>query len=273
MTGGKAVNELGELMEQAWSSMEELCSQLDPRDWALATDCPGWSVKDQLAHICALESRALGRPQPAAGPKKAEHTRNELGEMNEGDLEARRSMSPEELLAEYRDVTSERSKVLASWTDEEWTQEGQGVLGAAPREQIIRIRIVDVFTHEQDIRVATGRPGHMTGGVARLVYEQMAGALGFVLVKRAAADEGQTAVFEIGRPGETIAFGVTGGRGKKLDELPTDPSVRLAMDAETFLRLTGGRWSPERVEQEGRVHIAGDVDLGRRILAGLNVTP
>ena len=267
------MNELGELMEQSWSSMEELCSQLDPDDWARPTDCPGWSVKDQLAHICALESRALGRPQPSAGPKRTEHTRNELGELNEGDLEARRSQSPEELLAEYRDVTAERAKVLASWTDEDWTQEGQGVLGAAPRDQIIRIRIVDVFTHEQDIRVATGRPGHMTGGVARLVYEQMARTLGFVLVKRARANEGQTAVFEIGRPGETFAFGVVDGRGRRLDELPADPTVRLSMDAETFLRLAGGRWSPERVEQEGRVRIAGDHDLGRQILAGLNVTP
>lgn len=267
------MNRIGELMEQAWSSMEELCSQLDPEDWSKPTDCPGWDVKDQLAHTCALESRALGRPQPSAGPRKADHTRNELGEMNEGDLDARRSMSPEQLLDEYRELTAERSKVLASWSDEEWTQEGQGVLGAAPREQIIRIRIFDVFTHEQDIRVATGRPGHLNGEVARLAYEQMAAALGFVLVKKAQSSEGQTAVFEIGAPGETIAYRVVNGRGTRIDEIPPDPTVRLAMDAETFLRLVAGRWPPDRVEQEGRVRITGDEDLGRRIVAGLNVTP
>lgn len=267
------MNRIGELMEQAWSSMEELCSQLDPGDWSKPTDCPGWDVKDQLAHICALESRALGRPQPSEGPRKADHTRNELGEMNEGDLDARRSMSPEQLLDEYRDVTAERAKVLASWSDEEWKQEGRGVLGTAPREQIIRVRIFDVFTHEQDIRVATGRPGHMNGGVARLAYEQMAAALGFVLVKKAQSSEGQTAVFEIGPPGETIAYRVVNGRGTKVEEIPAHPTVRLAMEAETFLRLVAGRWSPERVHQEGRVRITGDEDLGRRIVAGLNVTP
>ncbi|MGH2794392.1 MAG: maleylpyruvate isomerase family mycothiol-dependent enzyme [Actinomycetota bacterium] len=265
--------ELGELMEQAWSSMEELCSQLGPSDWDLPTDCPGWNVKDQLAHICALESRALGREQPASGPRKAGHTRNELGELNEGDLEARRGLSPEELLAEYRDVTAERGTILASWTDEDWKSEGKGVLGTAPRDQIIRIRIVDVFTHEQDIRVATAKPGHLSGGVARLVFEQVVGTLGYVLVKRAGATEGQTAVFEIGPPGETFAYTVTGGRGTKLDQIPQDPAVRLAMDAETFLRLYAGRWSVERVEQEGRVRIAGDHDLARRIMAGMNVTP
>ena len=161
---------IGELMEQAWSSMEELCSQLGPEDWDLPTACPGWSVKDQLAHVASLESRALGRPQPSEGPRKAPHVKNELGELNEGDLEARRSMSPEELLDEYRDVTRERGKVIASWSDEEWTEEGQGVLGKAPRDRIIRIRILDVFTHEQDIRAAVGqaRPHERRRRAARL---------------------------------------------------------------------------------------------------------
>ncbi len=261
-----------ELMEQEWSSMEELCSQLEASDWDLPTDCPGWSVKDQLAHVVSLESRALGRPQPAA-PRKAPHTRNELGELNEGDLYARRSMTPEQLLAEYRDVTAERGKVLASWSDSDWTDVGQGVLGKAPRETIIRIRIVDVFTHEQDIRVATGKPGHLGGGVARAVFRQMESALGFVLVKKAQATEGQTVVFEIGAPGETFAYGVVGGRGTRVDTLPPDPTVRLAMDGESFLRLTAGRWTPERVEQEGRLRVVGDRELAGRILTGLNVTP
>jgi uncharacterized protein (TIGR03083 family) len=263
---------LGELMEQAWSSMEELCSQLGPEDWDLPTDCPGWTVKDQLAHVIALESRALGRPQ-SAGPVKAPHTKNELGELNEGDLEARRGMTPEQLLDEYREVTAERGKVLASWSDADWTAEGQGVLGTAPRDQIIRIRIFDVFTHEQDIRVATGRPGHVNGEVARLVYEQTIGTLGFVLVKRAQATEGQTVVFEIGPPGETTAFGVVNGRGTKLDAIPVDPTASLATDAETFLRLAAGRLSPDHAERDGRLRIAGDRDLANRVLTGLNFAP
>ena len=264
---------IGELMEQAWSSMEELCSQLGPDDWDLPTDCPGWTVKDQLAHVCAIESRALGRPQPSKGPQKAPHVKNELGELNEGDLEARRSMSPEDLLDEYRDVTAERGKMLASWSDAEWTEVGRGVLGQAPRDQIVRIRIVDVFTHEQDIRAATGRPGHMNGGVARLVYEQMAGALGFVLVKRAQASEGQTVVFEVGSPGETFAYGVTGGRGAKLELIPADPTARVSMDGETFLRLSAGRVTPEDAEDAQRLRVTGDRDLAVRVLSGMNVTP
>jgi uncharacterized protein (TIGR03083 family) len=264
---------IGELMEQAWSSMEELCSQLGPDDWDLPTACPGWTVKDQLAHVASLESRALGRPQPSEGPLKAPHVKNELGELNEGDLEARRSMSPEELLDEYREVTGERGKVIASWSDEEWTEEGQGVLGKAPRDQIIRIRILDVFTHEQDVRAATGKPGHMNGGVARLVFEQIAGTLGFVLVKRAQASEGQTVVFEVGPPGETFAYGVTGGRGTKLEQIPADPTARVSMDGEAFLRLGTGRLTPDEAEVGGRLRVTGDRDLAVRVLTAMNFTP
>ena len=263
----------GELMEQAWSSFEEVCSHLEAREWALPTDCPGWDVKDQLAHVCALEALALGRPAAPDTTIDAPHVKNDLGQINERELEARRTTSPERLLYEYRDVTGERSKVLASWTAEEWDQEGQGVLGTAQRRRIIGIRIVDVFTHEQDIRVATGKPGHMNGDVARFVYKNFADAAGFVLAKRAQATEGQTVVFEVGPPGATFAYGMKDGRGVSLDPLPSDPTVRVSMDAETFLRLATGRWSVDRVEQEGRVGIVGDLDLGRRILAGLNVTP
>lgn len=267
------MSDLGKLMEQAWSSMEEVCSQLSPDQWDLSTDCPGWTVKDQLAHIAAIEAIALGRPPSGGDPVQAPHVRNDLGALNERELEARRPLLPEQILDEYRDVTAERSKVISGWSDAEWIEEGQGVLGKAPRERIISIRIVDVFTHEQDVRTATGNAGHLSGGVAKLVYDSMAGAMGFVFAKNAKATEGQTVVFEIGPPGETFAIGMAGGRGVRLDPIPADPTVRLAMDFETFLRLSAGRWSPEHLEKEGRLRVSGDRDLAGRILSGMNVMP
>jgi uncharacterized protein (TIGR03083 family) len=261
---------LAELMEQAWSSMEEVCAQLSPEEWALATDCPGWTVKDQLAHIVAIESLLLGRPPAPGGPLRAPHVRNDIGAVNEREIEARRSRSPEELLAEYREVTAERARALAAWDD--WDAEDLGPLGRAPRREIVAKRIVDVFTHEQDVRVATGRPGHLNGEVARLVLGRMRDAMGYVLARRARAAEGETAVFEVGPPGEAFAVAMRDGRGV-LVETPTEPAVRLAMDAEAFLRLTAGRWTPGPLEAEGRLRVAGDRGLADRILAGINIMP
>jgi uncharacterized protein (TIGR03083 family) len=263
-------HELAQLMEQSWSSFEEVCSQLDPPEWELPTDCPGWTVKDQLSHINAIESIALGRRAPGE-PIWAPHVRNDLGAMNELEIEHRRSRTPAELLDELREVTGERGKVIASWTDDEWKQEGQGVLGVAPREKIIGVRVTDVFTHEQDVRVATGRPGHLGGDVARFVYGEMVKAMGYALVKRAKATEGQSVLFEIGPPGGSFAVVVKDGRGVPLEPLPDDPTVTLAMDFETFLRLTVGRWSPKRLIDEGRLRVSGDPGLAERMPAGINI--
>lgn len=266
-------HEFAQLMEQAWSSFEEVCTQLDPGEWELPTDCPGWSVKDQLAHICGIESGLLGRPHPEGDLMKAPHVRNEMGAINEREILARRNRSVDELLDELRDTTAERGKVLASWTDQEWNEDAQGALGVAPRTRIIGIRVVDVFTHEQDIRVATGRPGHLNGDVARFVYAQMAGAMPFAVAKRAQAADGQSVVFAIAPPGETFAVAIQGTRGARLHEPPAQPTAGLATDFEAFLRLTGGRWSPQRLVQEGRLQATGDRDLADRVLTGMNITP
>ena len=265
--------ELAQLMEQAWSSMEEVCSQLTPEEWDLPTDCPGWSVRDQVAHIDAIEARRLGRPAAPGDPIQAPHVRNDFGARNERDIEHRRGRTTDELMDEYRDVTAERAKFLYGLSEEEWAAETDGVAGRAPMAEVIKIRILDVFYHEQDIRVATARPGHMKGDVARFVFERMAAAMPFVVGKRAATSEGQSVVFEVGSPGETFAIGMSGGRGGPLPEMPKEPTVRLSMDCETFLRLAGGRWAPKRIEAQGRLHILGDRDLADRILANMAITP
>ena len=263
---------LADLMEQAWSSMEEVASQLEPREWDLPTDCPGWTVRDQVAHITGIESRRLGRPDPG-DPLQAAHVRNDLGARNERQIENRRGDSPEGLLSEYRDVTTERAKFLRGLSDEEWVAEAEGPMGKGPTSEVIKIRILDVFYHDQDMRVATGRPGGMHGDVARFVFERMASAMPFVVAKRAQAADGQTVTFDIGEPGETFTIGVQDGRGGPLADRPDAPTVGLQMDCETFLRLCGGRWDPAKVESDGRLSVAGDRALADRILSNMAVTP
>jgi uncharacterized protein (TIGR03083 family) len=264
---------LAQLMEQAWSSMEEVSSQLTPEEWDLPTDCPTWRVRDQIAHTNGIEAIRLGRPHAPGDPIKAPHVRNEMGERNEREIEARRDRTPSQLMEEFRDVTAERAKFLAGLSDEDWAAETEGVFGRAPMAEVIKVRILDVFFHEQDIRVATARPGHMKGDVARFVFERMASAMPFVVGKRAGSADGQSVVFEVSAPGETFSIGMSGGRGEPLPEMPKAPTVRLSMDCETFLRLCGGRWTSQRAEEEGRLHVVGDRDLAGRVLSNMAVTP
>src|SRR5437588_725275 len=52
-------------LADVWDSMLRLGAGLDEDQWKLPTDCPGWSVQDNLAHILGIESVILGRPEPA----------------------------------------------------------------------------------------------------------------------------------------------------------------------------------------------------------------
>jgi len=59
------------------------------------------------------------------------------------------------------------------------------------------------------------------------------------------------------------------GRGERLSDVPGEPTVRLRMDREAFIRLAGGRCEPE----PGTVEVEGDRDLGQRLLDALATTP
>lgn len=48
-------------LAQVWASIVTACAQLETDHWDRATDCPGWTVKDQLSHLIGIEhSRGAG---------------------------------------------------------------------------------------------------------------------------------------------------------------------------------------------------------------------
>ena len=75
--------EVVDKMEGVWRSIEGLSETPTEDDWKTATDCPGWSVQDQLSHLVGTENRLLGRPEPEHTPSDLSHVKNEIGERNE----------------------------------------------------------------------------------------------------------------------------------------------------------------------------------------------
>ena len=43
-----------------FTSLSELGAQLTEAQWKLPSDCPGWTVQDNLSHIVAYESAESG---------------------------------------------------------------------------------------------------------------------------------------------------------------------------------------------------------------------
>ena len=56
-------------LADTWSALAALGRQLEPAEWELPTECPGWQVRDHCAHVVGTESALLGMSarRPAVG--------------------------------------------------------------------------------------------------------------------------------------------------------------------------------------------------------------
>ncbi|MFN8034364.1 MAG: maleylpyruvate isomerase family mycothiol-dependent enzyme [Acidimicrobiia bacterium] len=264
--------ELVNAQEEVWDSIIELCRDLDAPQWQTMTDCPGWSVQDNVAHLIAIESMLLGRPTPDHVAPDAPHVKNDVGKFNEVWVDFYRSRTGPEVLDEFRTVTDERRAILRGYSEADFAAESWTPMGPGTVRDLLPFRIFDAWVHEQDMRRALGRPGSLEDAGAGIAMDRIAGAVGYVVGKKAGAPDGTTVVLQVrGARGRVMAVEVVGGRGNQLTEPPPDPTVRITTDVETFIALGCGRWAAEQAIDDGRVTFAGDADLGGAIVAALNV--
>jgi uncharacterized protein (TIGR03083 family) len=264
--------ELVEMQGEVWASIEALGAQLDEAGWATPTECPGWTVQDNLVHVTAIESLILERPLPTKEPPDPlPHVKNDTGKANERWVEARRSWTGAEAFAEFRAVTGERIASLraldeAGFGADSWTPMGPGTV-----RQLLGFRIFDSWVHEQDMRRAVGHPGDLDSAAAAEALTMMCDVMPYVVGKKVGAQDGCTVVFMLTGPlTRSFAVGVVDGRARPLDDLPDPPTVQLTMDTETFTRLACGRFDPAESLVTGGVAIEGDVELGGQIVHQLN---
>ncbi len=261
-----------DLMERVWRSIDSLCSPLTEAQWKTPTDCPGWSVQDQVSHLVGAESNILGNPMPDHTPKETGHVKNDVGQSNEVVVDYRRSWPGLKVLEEFRDLTGRRLELLRNMTDEEFAAETQTPIGPGTVAEFVRIRIFDAWVHEQDMRRALNMPGELEGPVAAHAVGRVARAMPFVVARKAQAKDGVTVVFDITGPaGRLVPVGVEGGRGSELDSEPSSPAIKVTFDVETFACLGCGRLDPNQALRSGRVTIAGDTILGETIVKQMNI--
>ncbi len=254
-------------LEATWASLTELLSSLSDAEWKTPTGCPGWNVQDNVTHLVDYEARALGRPAPAHEPRDLSHTKNALGQSNEIGVDHRRDWSGEQVLAELSEVTSARLAQLHTLRPADLAREMVTPAGPGTLADMLTLRVMDTWSHEQDIRRAVRRPGHETGPAATEAVTYFARFLPLVVGKRAAAPDGSTVVFDIGAV-HHCAVEVVAGRARFTDADPAPPTVALSMPVSTFAALVGGR-----SDAPDDVVVQGDVALGRAIVAQLGFMP
>lgn len=260
-----------EVWWQAVNDFLDLLESVPEEQWGTPTDLAGWDVRAVASHTAHLESILAGGPEETAEVGEPPHVTGLMGLYTEIGVVNRRESSADAIITEIRTAATKRHTALL----EDPPTDGDGspptIFGGVPWSwrTLLRNRPLDVWMHEQDVRRAVGRPGGMDTAPARHTAEYLAESLGYVLVKKVGAPAGTTLVLEMAGSAP-FAFVVNdAGRGERLPEPPTDPTVTLRMDRESFIRLAGGR----RDAEPGAVSVEGDQDLGARVVASLATTP
>ncbi|GAA1539154.1 maleylpyruvate isomerase family mycothiol-dependent enzyme [Actinomadura kijaniata] len=256
--------------EQTMRSTLALAEDLTGRDWERATECPGWNVRDVFSHLVGIEMTLLGE-DPAPGhvlPADLPHVRNEMGRGLEAAVDARRSRSGPEVLAELREVVGRRLAELPG------IDPGRPAVAPTGREmpyaELMGLRAFDCWVHEQDVRRAVGRPGNLDAPATDCVRRVLLPGLPVIVAKRAGAAPGRSVTFEVTGPVAFTEHVLVGddGRAARVGSLEGGPTAVVRTDWESFVRLLAGRCGPADVTVEA----SGDRALADRVLAHMGIT-
>jgi uncharacterized protein (TIGR03083 family) len=261
-----------DMLADEWKAISELCWPLTDAQWDRASDLPGWSVKDNVAHMIGTERMLAGDEAPPVPEGDLPHIRNDIGKFNEAWIAPRRALPGPEVIAEFDTITTARLDTLRAMSTEDFDKLGFTPEGEAPYRRFMEIRVFDCWMHEQDIRRAIDQPGGWDGAAATQSIDHLRSGLGYAVGKRGGAPDGSSIVFDITGPIQRRLAVVVDGRAAVVDDIPADPTVRLTMDAETYMALMGGRWSGPDARSEGMVTIEGDTALGEQIVDHLAFT-
>ena len=257
-------------LDEQWDALVDVAVDLRPDDWLASTDCPGWTVKDVYAHIIGTESMLLGRPTPAVElPQNLPHVHNDMGRFNETWVMSYSERSGSEMLADLGEVITERRAALAKMDQDAfdalaWTPAGEDTYG-----RFMRIRVMDQWFHEQDVREAVGRPGHLDGLAPEVVLDELTAAIGYVIGRKAEVPPGASVRIDLKGPMSHRWDVVVTDRARVVDWLKDEPTVTITMPGATFCRVVGGRrpWDDRWVRSATVVY--GDDDIAKLVLANL----
>ena len=253
-------------MHDAVDGFLDVVAMLGEDDWGRPTGCPGWAVHDIVAHVVGLEDVLTGGVEPDVEVPDLPHVRNDVSRYTERHVLVRRGRSPQELIDELGTVVARRREQLAG----DLEVMAPSVLGGRqPLSRSIGRRAFDIFSHEQDVRRAVGRPGHLDGPAAAACLRRILRGLGAYLPDRVVADEATLVVRVDGAQAAVLWLDL--GSGDVLDAEPPDPTVTMTFDFADLVPLACGRDDapdPARVAE-----VAGNDALAARVLTSLAITP
>ena len=253
---------------ECFEALSALGTELDADDWELDTDLPHWTVKDNLSHLIGIERVLQGYAPTDHRATEVGHVKNPIGTSNEHEVDARRSLTGEQVLAEWDAITAERIATLRSAGDDYFDAPAMTPTGPGTVADFLHIRVLDCWLHEQDMRRAVNRPGHLSGRAAEHTIDRLLRTIPIVVGKRAGTPEGAAVELVItGGVERRVVCEVREGRAAIVATPSAAPVASITLDTEGFVVLATGRRNASSVQAA----VTGDTALAQRVLDQLNM--
>lgn len=257
-------------LEQTWRSISALGAGLTEAQWKTSTVLPRWTVQDNLSHIIGTERSLQGLPSTEHRTDVLDHTRNPIGVANEHEVDARRSLPGATVLAEWNEIMELRLATLRGADEAYFDTPAMTPTGPGTLADFLHIRVLDSWSHEQDMRHAVHVMGNNDSASAAHTIDRLIRTLPIVIGKRAGTPEGDAVHFVITGPIErSLTYEVQGGRATEVATPSKAPVATVSVDSDTFACLALGRRPGAELMEW--ITLEGDTELGRRIVDGLNM--
>jgi uncharacterized protein (TIGR03083 family) len=246
---------------QTIDALGRLLSELSPEDWSAPT-IEGWTVKGLVAHLVAVEEyfgRQLGLwPLEIDKSLEADH----LG-MTRAFVEEWSDRPAREVLARWRERTAAITSYLRSLDRAAGRRQIHFHFLDTSLSTVLITRVFEVWTHDEDIRRATGRPA-LPPDPARLARMSRIAvpSLPFGLMLSGLEGDGRTVRVVL-----TGAGGGTWDQALDLGQPAGEPEATVVVDVVDYCRLAARRVTAAEVDAV----IEGDRDLARKVLVGAGV--
>ncbi|HZZ45441.1 MAG TPA: maleylpyruvate isomerase family mycothiol-dependent enzyme [Pseudonocardia sp.] len=238
-------------IEKDRTALLKICRQLDDSAWLLDSGCPGWSVQDVVSHMAcsfwlAVDPSTLpgagevpgAGELPGSGGLPAERAADRY-------VEARRSMTPEQVVADYESVSLRGLEALAEVAAQD-LDIPLGDVGTYPASAMPSVFAFEAFVH---IRYDLFPPGGPLAGKPPEADELLLGpTLDWIEVALPQQNAGL-----LGGVRGAIEIDLDGLCPRKLRVGEGDAAARVTSDSQAFVRWITQRsnWEELGVRAEG----------------------
>jgi uncharacterized protein (TIGR03083 family) len=217
----------------------ELCRHIDDSLWTMDSGCAGWSVQDLLSHMaCSFWLAVDPSRLPDPGGLPAERAADLY-------VESRRSMTPEELVADYESVSLKGLDVLAGLEGQDF-EVSLGDVGTFPASAIPDALAFEEYIH---IRFDLFAPdGPLQGDPPETDELRLAPTLDWIEV---ALPQQNSEL--ISRLDSAVEIHLSGLCGRTLRVGTGDVVAHIESDSQAFVRWVTqrGTWEQLGVHAEG----------------------